>query len=100
MIKVTKKLQVRHYAQIPCKPFCVDVADEVEAKKIMDVLADQHLFLYEQRIIPDYSNTMSVVMWDENVDGEGTADWTDYWNEEESMDWDMFEETYLSPQTV
>ena len=38
---------------------------------------------------------MVVVMWDEDSDGEGFADWVDYWNEEESMDWSEFEEAYL-----
>ena len=76
MKKVKNKLQVRHYAQVPCEPFCVDVSDEVEAKKIKDVLADQHLFLFEQKIIPDYANSICVVMWDENSDGEGHPDCT------------------------
>lgn len=65
MKKISNKLQVQHYAQVPCKPFCVDVKDEVEAKKIMDTLADQHLFLFKHKIIPDYSNALTVVMWNE-----------------------------------
>jgi len=93
---VNKKLQVRHYPQIPCKPFIVNVKDEFEAKKIADVLANQHLWLYENRIIPDYSNAGEVVMWDEDSDGEGTPDWVSYFNEAECMEWEEFEETYLS----
>lgn len=93
--QVSNKLQVRHYAQVPCKPFVVDVKDEVEAKKIIDVLASQHLFLFEQKIIPDYCNSICVVMWDEDPDGTGVPDWVDYWNEEEGMEWDEYEETYL-----
>jgi len=96
MKKVSNKLQVRHYAQIPCEPFKVDVSDEIEAKKIIDVLAEQHLFLYDQNIIGDYSNAIVVVMWDEDSDGNGLADWVDYWNEDELMEWNEFEETYLS----
>jgi hypothetical protein len=34
-------------------------------------------------------------MYEENIDGEGNAGWCDYWNEEELMEWDEFEETYL-----
>lgn len=34
-------------------------------------------------------------MWDENSDGEGNADWVDYYNEEEGMEFDEFVETYL-----
>lgn len=93
---VNKKLQVRHYPQIPCKPFVVDVKDEIEAKKIADTLAFQHLWLYQNNFIPDYSNSIEVVMWDENSDGQGNADWTTYFNEVECMDWDEFEEKYLS----
>ena len=37
---VNKKLQVRHYPQIPCKPFMGNVKDDFEAKKIADVLAN------------------------------------------------------------
>jgi len=98
MNKVKNKLQVRHYPQIPCEPFCVDVADEVEADKIMTVLADQHLWLFDKHIIPDYSNSIMVLMYDENSDGEGNPGWSNYWNEEEGMEWDEFKETYLNQQ--
>lgn len=86
-----KKLQVHHYAQMPCKPFCVDVKDEYEAFKIAKTLADQHLFLYGQNIIPDYANIIAVVMWDEDE-----QDWVDYYNEAECMEWSEIEETYFS----
>jgi len=89
--KVPNKLQVRHDAQIPCKPFCVDVKDEYEAKKIVDVLANQHLFLFEQKIIPDYANAITVVMWNEE-----DKEWEDYYNEAESMEWWELEEEYLN----
>ena len=46
MNNVKNKLRVMHYAQVPCKPFIVDVSNEREAKKIMDVLADQHLLSF------------------------------------------------------
>jgi hypothetical protein len=98
MKKVKNKLQVRHYAQVPCEPFCVDVVDEIDAKRISDILADQHLFLFDQRIIPDYANIISVVMWDDTPDEENNNQpygWVDYLNEEECMEWDEFEQTYL-----
>ena len=98
MQKVTNKLRVSHYPQVPCKPFIVEVADEFEASKISNVLANQHLFLFENNIIPDYSNAITVEMWDENSDGEGEAGWVDYWNEEEGMSFDEFEETYITKQ--
>lgn len=95
MKKVKAKLQVRHYPQVPCKPFCVNVEDEVEAKKVIDILAHQHLFLFDQDIIPDYSNVILVVMWD-----EGRGEWEDYWNDEEMMEWREFEDTYFDHDTT
>ena len=90
---IKNKLQVRHYPQLPCRPFCVDVKDEFEAKKILDTLANQHLWLYENKIIPDYCNVIEVVMLE---DEDGNSDWISYWNEKEQMDWNEFEETYLT----
>lgn len=100
MKPVKNKLRVLHYPQVPCEPFIVSVKDEYEAKKIMDVLAEQHLFLYNNNFIPDYSNIIVVQVWDEDANGEGDADWLDYYNEEEGMEWDELEETYLSDITV
>ena len=88
-----KKLRVAHYAQIPCQPFCVDVKDEEQAKFICDVLANQHLFLFEQGIIPDYCNVITV---QQQNDEEET--WEDYFNEDSEMDWGEYEYTYLSKE--
>jgi len=95
MINVKNKLRVLHFPQIPCAPFFVDVKDEEQALLIRETLANQHLFLYDNNFIPDYSNVITVVMWDEDCDGDGNPDWTDYYNEEEGMDFDEFVETYL-----
>lgn len=102
MKKVGKRLQVQHFAQVPCKPYCVDVVDEFEAKKIIDILAFQHLFLEKQRIIPDYSSVILVVMWDETIENEnrGMGEWVDYYNEEEGLDWDEFEALYLTKEAI
>lgn len=98
MKPVTNKLRVLHYPQIPCEHFFVDVKDEEQAYLIKNALADQHKFLFENNMIPDYSNVILVVMWDENSDGEGNADWVDYWNEAEQMEFDEYAETYLKPK--
>jgi hypothetical protein len=95
MIKINNKLRVCHYPQVPCSPFIVEVKDEESAHLIKETLANQHLFLYNNNIIPDYSNMISVEMWDENSDGEGTAEWVDYYNEFEAMDFDEFVESYI-----
>jgi len=93
MKKVNNKLRVYHYAQVPCKPFIVEVEDEIEAMKIVNILAKQHLFLFDENIIPDYTNVISVVMYEEN-------EWVDYWNEEEEMEWSNFEETYFNEKHI
>jgi thioredoxin 1 len=80
MIPTKNKLQVLHFAQIPCKPFRVDVKDEKDALRVIKILAEQHLFLYEHKIIPDYANVLMVNMFE---DGE----WVNYYSEDE-MDWD------------
>ena len=96
MKNVKNKLRVSHFPQIPCKPFIVEVKDEEQALLIRETLANQHLFLFDNNFIPDYSNIITIEMWDENSDGEGNPDWVDYYNEEEGMEFDEFVETYLS----
>lgn len=90
-----KKLQVRHYAQVPCKPFIVDVKDEYDAYRILTILANQHLFLFEQNIIPDYSNAILVMMWDEEE-----KEWIDYFNDFEICEWQEFENYIKTIQTI
>lgn len=86
MKNINKPLRVLHFAQIPCKPFIVNVKDEYEAYKIINTLADQHLFLFDIKIIPDCSNILLVEMKDED------DDWVDYYNEEEGLEWSEVEE--------
>ena len=93
MKKVENKWRVHHYAQVPCKPFVVDVEDEVEAMKVINMLANQHLFLLEENIIPDYSNVISVVMYEDD-------EWVEYWNNEEMMEWSEFESTYFDKEHI
>ena len=95
MHNVINKLKVLHYPQVPCMPFEVHVENEREAYLIQGTLANQHLFLFDNNFIPDYANIISVVMYDEDSDGEGNPDWVDYYNEFEDMDWEDFVSTYL-----
>ena len=88
MKNIANKLRVCHYPQIPCKPFIQEVESEREAFLVEQVMALQHLFLFENEMIPDYSNAISVQMYE---DGE----WVDYWNENEVMDWDELRDTYF-----
>ena len=90
---VNNKLEVWHYPQFPCTPFKVPVKDEYEAYKIMTVLADQHNWLFEQNIIPDFSNNISVVMWEESE-----KDWVSYYNNVEDAEWEEIEGLITNPE--
>lgn len=93
MKNVKEKLRVVHFPQVgSCKDFfSVEVKDEEQALLIVNTLAHQHLWLEKNKIIPDYSNAIWVEMFDES-DG-----WCDYYNREEDMKWEEFEEAYLTP---
>ena len=100
MKKVQNKLRVVHFPQIgSCRQsFKVEVKDEEQAHLIRETLADQHLWLEKNNIIPDYSNTVFVEMYDADFNDEtGEAfGWCDYWNEEECMDFDDLIEAHLT----
>ena len=89
--KVNKRLMVSHvfYSEVPNKEFTVLVNDEDEAALVLNVLAYQHLYLFHNSIIPDFCNSVEVLMYDEDHQS-----WEFYWNEEEGMDWDEIENTY------
>lgn len=97
MKNVKNKLRVVHIPQVPMEGFIVEVQNEREAYLIEQTLANQHLWLYKKNVIPDYANIISVEMWDDDLDADGKGEkWTDYWNEEEMMEWDEFAKTYLT----
>lgn len=56
--------------QVPGKPFTVQTGRREEAEQVEIILALFQLFLYDQGVMPDYSNATSVEEWD----GE---DWMD-----------------------
>lgn len=99
MKNVTNKLRVVHFPQLgSCKEsFKVEVKDEEQAYLILNTLAQQHLWLEKNKIIPDYSNVILVEMYDESIDEETgkSYGWSNYWNEEEFMDWQEIEEIYF-----
>ena len=97
---IPNKMRVCHFPQVPCEPFVVEVQDEVEAFRIVDILAQQHLFLLSKKMIPDYSNVICVEMYEEDVDGSGHPDWCDYFNESVGMDFDELSETYLNDKRI
>lgn len=97
MKKIPNKLRVAHY-QIPCKPFCVDVTDEYDALRIINILAQQHLFFLKENIIPDYSNVI-IEMWCED-NGDDVPGWCSYWNDEECAEWNEIEELISEEQCI
>lgn len=100
MKNVTNKLRVVHYPQIGSKAgkFEVYVKDEEQAFLIYNTLANQHVWLFENKIIPDYCNSILVEMYDESIDEDTNEPygWCNYWNEEEGMEWDEIEQSYFN----
>lgn len=89
MILIEKKLRVYHFPNIPCKEINFEVRNEREAYLLYNTIANQHLFLFENNFIPDFSNAIGVQM--QLDDG----DWVDYFNESECMEWDELTEAYI-----
>lgn len=86
---VKHKLKVVHIPQVPMEGFEVEVNNENEAYLLYEVFANQHLFLFEKNVIPDYCNAIFVLMYE---DGE----WGDYYNDNEMMEWDELIENYTT----
>ena len=61
--------------QIPMKAFHVDVADLVQAKLLLETLADYDAFQFENNIKPDYCNMGGLEVFE---DGE----WVEWYDEE------------------
>lgn len=83
MNQTHKKYRLSHYPQIPCKPFTIESDDLGYLVKLKDVIAQQHLFLYENKVIPDYTNSITI---DELIPEEyRTEEYGDelYWNIDE-----------------
>jgi len=74
MREETMKLLIKHFPQIPCKPFEVPVENVEEAVKIMDVLADYDLFQFYNNIKPDYANITVLCIWNEEE-----KEWEDWY---------------------
>ena len=68
-------LRVWHIPQIPMKPFLVPVSNLIEAKLILDTLAQYDIFQFENNIKPDYSNAAGLSVYE---DGE----WTDWYDDD------------------
>jgi hypothetical protein len=85
------RFKIYHYPQVPCKPFKVEVDSIEKAMLLEKVLAEQHLFLLKENIIPDYCNVITVQMWNEEE-----QDWCDY--DTDGNDWETIQELYWEKQ--
>lgn len=85
------RLLVQHYAQVPCEPFKVEVDSIEKAMLLEEVFANQHCFLFDKKIIPDYCNVITVQIWNKDE-----QDWSDC--DEEGNDWETIQELYLEKQ--
>ena len=52
--------KLAHFPDIPCKPFEVFSDDLEYLARTCNVLAEQHLFLFDNRFIPDYTNALVI----------------------------------------
>jgi len=80
-------LKVWHIPQVPMKSFEVPVKNIDEAILVLNTLSDYDNFQFENNIKPDYCNVQGLVIFDEDFDGDGNADWVD-WEDEEGNDID------------
>jgi len=94
---INQRLRVVHIPQVPMKGFVVEVKNEREAFLLEKTLAEQHIFLYENNVIPDYSNVIFVEMWDEGVEPDENGEkWSDYYNEFHMMEWEGLKEEFIN----
>ena len=56
--------RVLHFPQVPCEPFIAPARSIEEACAISTTLANQHLWLQSHDMIRDYSNVVTVEVWD------------------------------------
>lgn len=78
------KLRVWWMPQIPMKPFFIPVEGFVQAKLILEVLAQYDLFQLANRIKPDYSNAGGLQIWTDDA-GEGKPGWEE-WDDYDQAD--------------
>ena len=74
-------LRVWWIPQVPGKPFYQAVTSLVEAKLLLNALAEYDTFQFENRIKPDYCNAGGLQVYEaelESLDGQdGWCDWYD-----------------------
>lgn len=92
---MSNKLRVVHIPQVGVNgsdSFIVEVDNEKEANLVVNTIANQHLWLFENNYIPDYSNALFVEMYEND-------EWVDYYNNELDLTWGEYEEYLESMET-
>ena len=89
----TSKYRLLHFPQIPCKPFVVESDDLQYLVNVKKVLVDQHLFLFENKMIPDYCNTVAIqsLVPEEYRDDDYFDPDSPYWDMDDDDDLDAAE---------
>lgn len=75
MSKEKEKLKVWWIPQVPGKPFGVLVSDLIEARLLLDSLAEYDRFQLEHNIKPDYSNAGGLMVFRD-------GDWEDWYDDD------------------
>jgi hypothetical protein len=79
----TQKLRVYWIPQVPGEAFYVDVANLVEAKLLLDTLANYDIFQFDNRIKGDYCNAGGLEVWEDE-------EWCEWWDEESGKEIDDY----------
>lgn len=102
MDKPVNKLRVVHFPQVGSlkKAFIFEVKDESHAYAVEQALALQHLWLFKNKVIPDYSNAIIVEIWDDTIDDETSEPygWCDYMTED-GDDWDSYVKEHFKTES-
>lgn len=84
------KLEVIWIPQVPMKGFRVPVANLVEARLILDTLAEYDAFQCENNVKGDYCNAGGLLVFDENdTEDSPEGSWVD-WHDNEGRSIDDF----------
>lgn len=74
-------LRIWWIAQVPGKPFLVDVKSVYEAKLLLDALARYDQFQLDHNIKPDYCNAGGLSVFDDRDDHDSpSGSWCDYYD--------------------
>lgn len=79
-----KRFRVWWIPQVPMKAFRREVDTLVEARTLINVLAEYDLFQFENNIKPDYCNAGGIEVWDPEVEEWSTVEDDD---EEKDFPW-------------